>query len=213
MLTSHKEKSENTARRRRQYLALALRKAKAGTGSHRRFLRKRTLTYSVTDLRQILHKTPFIIVGGVATRLYMPERMTSDVDILVAAEDMFFAEKELNLAGCQKQGDLFIGGSTWCLPDKSLLDVIVSDESWIKEAMKNPRTAADGLPYIDLPYLILMKLHSGRVQDLADISRMLGLADEDSLRKVRIIIGKYLPDDREDLESLILLGKLETKAE
>jgi hypothetical protein len=57
-----------------------------------------------------------------------------------------------------------------------------------------------------------MKLHSGRVQDLADISRMLGVADEDSLRKVRMIIVEYLPDDTEDLESLILLGKLETKA-
>ncbi len=212
MLTNHKEKSEDTSRRRRQYLALALRKAKPGTGSHHNFLRKRTLTYSVTDLRKILHRTPFIIVGGVATRLYMPERMTSDVDILVAAEDMLFAEKELNLAGCQKQGNLSIGGSTWLLPDKSLLDVIVGDDPWIKEAIRHSRTAADDLPYIDLPYLILMKLHSGRVQDLADISRMLGLADEDSLRKVRMIIGKYLPDDREDLESLILLGKLETNA-
>ncbi len=90
--------------------------------------------------------------------------------------------------------------------------MIVSDEPWIKEAIRYSRTAADDLPYIDLPYLILMKLHSGRVQDLADISRMLGSADEYSIGKVRMIIAEYLPDDREDLESLILLGKLETKA-
>jgi len=142
----------------------------------------------------------------------MPERMTLDLDILVAAEDMINVEKELNLAGSQKQGNLSIGGSTWLLPDKSFLDVIVSDEPWIKEAIRHSRTAADDLPYIDLPYLILMKLHSGRVQDLADISRMLGVADEDSLRKVRMIVAEYLPNDREDLESLVLLGKLETKA-
>jgi len=212
MLTRHKDKSEDISRLRRQYLALALRKAKPGTGSHHHFLRKRTLTYSVTDLRQILHKTAFIIVGGVATRLYMPERMTLDLDILVAAEDILTLEEELKTAGCQKQGDLFIGGSTWLLPDKSLLDVIVSDEPWIKEAIRHSRTAADDLPYIDLPYLVLMKLHSGPVQDLADISRMLGCADEAGLRDVRMIIAEYLPDDREDLESLILLGKLETKA-
>ena len=36
----------------------------------------------------------------------------------------------------------------------------------------------DGLPIIDLPYLVLMKLSASRTQDLADISRMLGLADE-----------------------------------
>ena len=204
--------TERIAHRRREYLAIALRKAKPGSGSHHNFLRKRTLTYTVTDPGKILNRTPFVIVGGVATRLYMPERVTLDLDILIAAEDMLTAEKELTLAGCQKQGSLSIGGSTWLLPDRTVLDVIVSDALWTEEAIRHPRIAADALPYIDLPYLILMKLHSGRVQDLADISRMLGGADGERLRSVRTVIGKYLPNDMEDLESLILLGKLETEA-
>ncbi|OQY58311.1 MAG: hypothetical protein B6245_12500 [Desulfobacteraceae bacterium 4572_88] len=201
--------AEEFARRRREYLAIALRKAKPGSGSHHSFLRKRTLTHIVTDPGKILHRTPFVVVGGVATRLYMPERVTLDLDILIAVEDMLTAEKELRLAGCQKQSNLSIGTSSWRLPDRTVLDMIVSDAPWTEEAIRHPRIAADALPYIDLPYLILMKLHSGRVQDLADISRMLGGADGDSLRTVRTVIGKYLPDDTEDLESLILLGKLE----
>ncbi len=40
---------------------------------------------------------------------------------------------------------------------------------------------------------------------------MLGQADDDSLNKVRAFFRQYSPDDLEDLESLIKLGKLETQ--
>mgnify|MGYP001252823881 CR=1 FL=1 len=63
---------------------------------------------------------------------------------------------------------------------------------------------------IALPYLVLMKLEASRVQDLADISRMLGLADDPALDQVRAVVRTYMDDAREDLESLIALGKLET---
>ena len=192
-------------------ISIALRHAKPGSGSHENFLRNRTLTLPIPDIKKILCKTSYVIVGGIATRLYMPERMTLDLDILIAVEDIFAAENELKRAGCQKQGVLSIGGSTWMLPDETSLDMIVSDEIWGKEAMLHPNIAPDGLPYIDLPYLILMKFKSGRVQDMADISRMMGNADESSLKKVRKVIRYYLSDVMEDLESLISLGKLEMK--
>ena len=35
------------------------------------------------DLRKILKGILWVIIGGVATRAYMPERMTKDLDILV----------------------------------------------------------------------------------------------------------------------------------
>jgi cell division septum initiation protein DivIVA len=57
--------------------------------------------------------------------------------------------------------------------------------------------------------LILMKLASGRAQDIADMSRMLGQADEQLRSAVRDAVAKFRPEDMEDLESLIMLGDLE----
>ena len=54
-----------------------------------------------------------------------------------------------------------------------------------------------------------MKLIAGRSQDLADVSRMLGGATEIRLLEVKQTIDRYLPNSVEDLESLIILGKLE----
>ncbi len=54
-----------------------------------------------------------------------------------------------------------------------------------------------------------MKLSASRTQDLADISKMLGLANQEELNEVRKIVETYIPTAQEDLESLITLGKLE----
>lgn len=44
---------------------------------------------------------------------------------------------------------------------------------------------------------------------MADVSRMLGLADETQLIQIRAIVKQYLSNAEDDLESLLLLGKLE----
>jgi hypothetical protein len=54
-----------------------------------------------------------------------------------------------------------------------------------------------------------MKLEASRTNDLSDISRMLGQAGDRELDEVRRVIERYDPNGLEDLESLILLGKLE----
>ncbi len=54
-----------------------------------------------------------------------------------------------------------------------------------------------------------MKLEASRSQDLTDVTRMLGWADENTLDSVRRVIKTYMPNVMEDLESLIVLGKLE----
>ncbi len=201
---------ENLIDKRRRFISLALKYAKPGSGSHSDFLKNRTLKYLIPKLKDIFIKTRFVIVGGLATRLYMPERMTLDVDILILSDDALIAENELKRAGCQKVGILSIGGSTWKLPDNTSVDVIICNEEWIYESISYPVIASDGLPYIDLPYLVLMKFQSGRLQDMADISRMLGHAGEDYLKKTRRLFQDYIPNASEDLESLILLGKLES---
>lgn len=166
----------------------------------------------MSDLRALIKETPFVVVGGVATRLYMPERATLDVDVLVDKADAQALHSELRRGGCRYEGPLSAGGSHWTLPDGGGLDVIESDAVWVPEALKAPRTATDGLPVIDLPYLVLMKLESGRTQDLADISRMLVGAGGGELERVRQTVAAHLTEAVEDLESLIELGRLESEA-
>ena len=201
--------SDLNANKRKNFIKLAMKYAKPGTGSSITFLNKRTWTYSVTNLNQIIKQAPFVIVGGVATRLYMPERMTLDIDILIRAEDARLIYQDLARANGKKIGELSIPRSQWELEDGTSLDVLEVKENWGTEAIKKPNYAPDGLPIIDLTYLVLMKLKAGRSQDLADISRMLGGATDLQLQEVKKIINQYLSNAAEDLESLTILGKLE----
>jgi hypothetical protein len=192
---------------RQKFIAISLKRVKPGSGSTNEFLRTRTWRRAVTDLRDLID-VPYAIVGGVATRLYMPERMTDDLDILI-----HFARAEQAYARLAQQarriGELSIGGTSWELPDRTILDIISSDRPWVETALQHPRFSPDLQPVIDLPYLVLMKLEASRTNDLSDISRMLGQASDRELDEVRRVIERYDPNGSEDLESLILLGKLE----
>ena len=201
--------ADPNAQRRKQFITLVKKYVKRGTGSSIKFLKKRTWTHAVTNLNQIIKQAPFVVVGGVATRLYMPERMTLDLDILITTENAQLIYQDLEKANGKKIGELSIPGSQWELTDGTSLDVLEVSDSWAQEAINNPNYAPDGLPVIDLPYLVLMKLIAGRSQDLADISRMLGWATDLQLQQVKQVIHQYLPNALEDLESLIMLGKLE----
>ena len=197
------------AERRAQYIALAQRRVRPGSGSSRAHLLRRTTVQPLFDLRQVIRTTRFLLVGGLATRYYMPERTTLDTDILVLAEDQEAIEQELDAAGCQKLAVLAIGGSTWTLPDGATLGVIVSEMPWARDAFQHPLQTPDGIPTITLPYLVLMKLYAGRSQDIADITRMLGGADEHALDAVRAAVANHMPEAASDVESMIVLGRLE----
>ena len=97
--------------RRQQFINLVMKRVKPGSGSGEDFLLRRTWSYPVTDIRAILTSKPFVVVGGVATRLYMPERMTLDLDILVQVEDAPLIYQELERAGSRRLGELAIAGS------------------------------------------------------------------------------------------------------
>lgn len=165
------------------------------------------------DLGEILEPLPWAVVGAVATRLYMPERGTADLDIMVGSDDIGEVETRLMEAGWQRTGDLAVGGSSWVFGEGPPLDVLVCDETWCVEALTEAQANRDahGLPIVPLPYLVLLKLRSGRVVDMADLTRMLGLADDKALGRVRDIVRALTPEDADDLEALIELGKLETE--
>jgi len=150
-------------------------------------------------------------VGAVATRLYMPERSTQDLDIAVRFDEGAEARRKLSLAGFVHQSELAIGGSSWRAPDGETMDVLEVRGPWWEEALSEAQTNLDpeGLPVLPLRHLILMKVQAGRVQDLADVARMLGQASQESLSSVRALFARYAPADAEDLESLIALGQLE----
>lgn len=192
--------------RRKQFLALVRRRVRPGSGSSIDFLRTRTWSEPVVELPNL--DAPYVIVGAVATALYMPERVTRDLDILVLAEDAPAVHHQLMAAGYRRAGSLMIGGSVWETPG-GLLDVIESDEPWAREALADPARSPTGRPVIRLPYLVLMKLHASRTIDFGDLSRMLGFADDAARREVREVVGRYKPDALEDVESFIELGALE----
>lgn len=196
------------AARRRLYVTLALKRAHPGSGSGPETLWARTWRHPVFDLRTIT-TTPFVVIGGVATRLYAPERMTDDLDVLILRETAEEFGRELTRGGCRIEGRLAVGGSHWRMPDGVSLDALESDEPWASEAIRRPQKGPDGLPVVALPYLVLMKMRASRGIDIGDLGRMLGAADDAALNETRGVIRRYLPDGVEDLESLIFLGRLE----
>jgi len=192
---------------RTKFIEITKRRIKPGSGSNVAFLTNRTWTSVVTNLSDLI-TVPYVIVGGVATRLYMPERMTLDLAILIHTDRA--AELYQDLATkAVLIGELSIGGTSWELPDKTVLDILTDDRPWVNKALEQPKISPDGQPVIDLPYLTLMKLAASRMTDISDISRMLGQASESDLDRVRNVIATYDRESLEDLESLIQLGKLE----
>ena len=164
------------------------------------------------DLRPILKGLPWAIVGAVATRAYMPERATKDLDILVSHQISEQVLERLQKGGYQFVSKLtIVPGFLLHSPGGVEVDVILGDYPWLDEALAHPWHDPAGYPVLDLPYLVLMKLESSRTQDLGDLSRMLGLASEPELERVRNVVNLYAPDVAEDVESLIYLGRLEMK--
>ena len=72
--------------RRHFDIQMAKKRVRPGSGSGPETLWARTWRRPVFDLRTIT-KVPFVVIGGVATRLYAPERVTDDLDILIEAKN------------------------------------------------------------------------------------------------------------------------------
>ena len=161
------------------------------------------------DLRPILKGIEWAIVGGVATRAYMPERMTKDLDIIVHERDGEAVIKRLEQAGYRIASHLAVPGVLMLSPDGIELDVLFGNYPWLREALDQPAQDPAGYPVLKLPYITLMKMGAQRAQDWADVSRMLGWASDADLDEVRAVVKQYAPEDLEDLESLIFIGKKE----
>ncbi len=161
------------------------------------------------DLRPILKGIDWAIVGGVATRAYMPERMTKDLDIVVHQSDGEAVIKRLEKAGYRIVSRLAVTGYLMLSPDGMELDVLFGDYPWLKKALTDRGQDPAGYPVIKLPYLVMMKMEAQRVRDLGDLGTMLGWASDADLDAVRAVVKQYAPEDSDDLESLIFIGRQE----
>jgi hypothetical protein len=199
------------AQRRRILIDICRRRIRPGTGSSLEFLRRRTAMNPWPDLRPVLEGVPWVVIGAVATRAYMPERATGALDILVRREDGDKVRKRLEVAGYTFVTHLsVVPGFLFHSPEGVEVDMMLGNDPWLDEALAHPRQDPAGFPVLDLPYLVLMKLIASRLQDVADLSRMLGLASDEELASVRAVVARHVPTEMDDLESLIYLGRFET---
>lgn len=197
---------------RRALIDIAQRRQRPGAGSARALLEQRTVYHPWPDLTAVLSPIAWAVVGAVATRLYMPERATRHMDIVVAAVDAPEAYRRLQAAGFEQEGRLITGSVSWRSPGGQRIDVIEGREGWWPEAIAAAQSNRDmaGLPILPLPWLVLMKFQAGCAQDVADVARMLGQADDAVLMTVRALFRRHTDEAaQEDLESLIALGRLE----
>jgi len=194
---------------RRLMIDMVKQKGKPGTGSSHEFMRRRTAMNPWPDLRPILKGIDWAIAGGVATRAYMPERMTKDLDIIVHLSDGETVIKRLEQAGYRMASHLAVPGYLMISPDGIELDILFGDYTWLKKALADPGQDPAGFPVIKLPYLVMMKMEAQRVRDLGDLGTMLGWASDADLDEVRAVLKQYAPEDLDDLESLIFIGKKE----
>ena len=192
---------------RRLLLRMSMKNVQKGSGSLLNLLNMQQPVISPI-LQQALANLPYLLIGGLAVGYYMPIRFTQDADIVILSDKQETVEEHLIACGYRLIGLLSVGGKSYQSVNGEILDVLISNNDYIKEAMQQPNIQ-NGINVMPMPYLVLMKIMASRVQDLADATRMLGFANESDLQKVRDLIARFLPDALEDIESMIWLGKLE----
>jgi len=202
-----------TPRQMRHFLIqMGLRRQKPGTGSSHEFMKRRTALNLWPDLREILKGIDWVLIGGVATRAYMPERVTKDMDILVRYDEGYDTIERLESAGYKKVSRLAVPGYLMRSPDGVELDVLFGKYEWLDEALAHHGYDPAGYPVISLPFLMILKLAANRGRDIGDMTTMLGwVSSEEELDRVRKAVARYSPEDGDDLESLIFMGKKETE--
>ena len=194
-----------------QFLRIAIRRAARGTGSQPELYARRTAMQPLPDLAQILGALRWALVGGIALRAYMPERMTLDVDILVHERDAGLVRDAFLAAGYRVTGQLSIGGFSVQAPpgDSPPVDILTRADIWLDGALAHPMHDQAGYPVLGRPYLILMKLQAGRTQDLADVQRLLARVVAAERAAIRMLVEQHSPELVEDYDALCALADLE----
>jgi hypothetical protein len=212
---------ENARDRRRFYLERGLRKRPVGSGSDLDALMQHERAKLCIDMESLFGDVPAVVVGGVATRAYSPERRTEDIDVLVEHVRYPEASRRLESLGWRKMRELFfpnaslgLYGTAW-LKDGLRLDLISTAQPWAVEALAEEAYDQTGLRVISLPYLVLMKIDSARGIDQGDLTRMLGRLDEAEIERIVRIVERHHRDPHaaEDVRQYAELGAMEYRTD
>jgi hypothetical protein len=162
-------------------------------------------------LHDVLGATQWVLVGGLALRAYIPERMTLDVDILIHERDSERTRIAFEAAGYRVTGQLSIGGFSAQSdePDAPPIDVLTRSDAWLDAVLTAPVRDAADYPVLPRAYLILLKLQAGRTQDLADVQRLVAYMSSAQRAEFTQVVQAASPELVEDLESLYTLADLE----
>ncbi len=165
---------------------------------------------SVEKLRSLLPEgLRYVVVDGVASAYYQPARFTEDIDLMVLAEDSAAVEQALRNAGWTQLGVISFGGSSWQSANGELIDLLHAPEQlWVTAALASPIKTPEGLPVLDLPYLLILKLSATRAVDISDIVGMLQHANETEKQRIRQVIATHRNDLLEDFDQFEAISQL-----
>ena len=156
---------------------------------------------NIGNVLQVL-TVPYAVIGGHAVTFHGRPRMTDDVDILVSSQDARAAVTQLNLRGVSP---LKTGGYSGVTPDGLRIDVVAPDRPWVAPAIAQAVRTPHG-PMVGAPFLVITKLWDSRgSQDETDVLGVLKRMTDAELNATRQLVRQYLPDDVDDLESLIAM--------
>jgi len=145
---------------------------------------------------------PYAIIGDHAVTFHGRPRMTDAIDILVSSQDAQTAVAQLAL---QQGSPLRTGGYSGITPDGIRIDVVAPNQRWVAPAVAQVVRTAHG-PMVSAPFLVITKLCDSRgSQDELDALGVLKTMTDADLNVTRQLARQYLPNDVDDLESLISL--------
>lgn len=161
---------------------------------------KIVLLESLGEFTANIQDIPHAIIGGHAISIHGHPRTTSDVDILVSPTHAKTVAERMALSDIST---LTIGGLSGTAPNGTPVDLVSLNEPWADEAIATAVNTPHG-KVVAKPYLVLMKLWASRgAQDDTDMLYTLkGMSDQE-VQQVRDLVKKHLPNEVEDLESMI----------
>jgi len=150
----------------------------------------------------------YALIGGLALAVHGYVRNTQDVDVMINPQDFGAAKQRLeDYAASLGQevvwepltdsGAVSVSGVT-ALVGGVQLDLVTYDEPWVGEALAN----AVDTPYgktLSKPYLMLVKLVSGRASDISDVGQLEKEMDPAEVQAAEALVQQHAPLRMEEL--------------
>lgn len=159
---------------------------------------------TVRKLLRMIAGVDYALIGGHAVTIHGHPTNTEDIDLLARSEDV---GRITEMLGGIRSKPFAIGGVSIKVQGVSV-DLVAPGQPWVGAAID----AAERTRYgrvISKPFLVLTKLWTMRgEQDDTDILYVLRAMNSQERQQTRILTMRYLPNEAEDLESMLALADL-----